>query len=249
MPPELAKLLAMLLPLIGAAGASDPDLNLPKEFALKAGDQIVAIGDSITAQGGYLRDVDAVLSARHPELKLPPIVGVGIGGQKAEDLVKRFRKDVIDRHPAVVTISIGVNDVWHRMKKPHDPFVAAEYWANVDRLVAMSQAAGIRTILLTPTVIGEDPESPENRRLRVYVEAEKQVARERGCALVDLHRIFVAALPKRPEGVEGKNWLTKDGVHMAPPGDALMAIGVLRALGMPDAEIGKDDEPGPSAQP
>jgi hypothetical protein len=38
-----------------------------------------------------------------------------------------------------------------------------------------------------------------------------------------------------------KTWLTGDGVHMKPLGDGIMAAGVLRALGVPDAKIGASD--------
>ena len=235
---DLMKMYAMLLSLLGPAPAGEHDLNLPKDLILKPGDRIVAIGDSITQAGGYLKDVDAVLTATYPELKIPPIVNVGIGGQKAEDLIKRFQKDVVDRKPAVVTISIGINDVWHRAGMPHDPRVLADYWANVSKMVDMAQSAGIRVILLTPTVIHEDPDRDANKRLRIYVEAERQIARERKCSLVDLHRMFLAAIARRPADVPNKEqWLTSDGVHMKPLGDALMAIGVLRGLGVPDEKI------------
>lgn len=244
MSPDLARLFATLLPLLGPAPESD--INLPRELILKAGDQIVAIGDSITQQGGYLKDVDAVLADRYPDLKLPPIRNVGISGQKAENLVERFQKDVVDREPAVVLLSIGINDVWHRAGKPHDPQILADYWANVAKMVEMAEEAEITVILLTPTVIKEDPESLENKRLRIYVEAEKQIARERDCTLVDLHRMFASALGKRPEDVQaGKNWLTYDGVHMAPAGNSLMALGVLRGLGVPAEKLAPagPDEP------
>ena len=235
---DLLKMYAMLLSLLGPAPAGEPNINMPRELILKPGDQIVAIGDSITQGGGYLKDVDAVLAARYPKLRIPPIVNVGISGQKAEDLVTRFQKDVIDRKPAVVTISIGINDVWHRAGNPHDPHVLANYWANVAKMVDMAGHAGIRVILLTPTVIQEDRERDENKRLRIYVEAEKQIARERKCTLVDLHQMFMTVIAKRPAGVRNKEkWLTSDGVHMNPLGDALMAIGVLRGLGVPDAKI------------
>jgi lysophospholipase L1-like esterase len=241
---ELMKVYAMLLSLLGPASGGEPNLNIPKGLILKPGDTIVAIGDSITQAGGYLKDVDAVLAARYPELKIPPIVNVGISGQKAEDLVERFQKDVIDRKPAVVTLSIGINDVWHRAGTPHDPRVLAEYWANVSTMVDMAEHAGIRVILLTPTVIHEDRDRPENKRLRIYVEAEKQIARERKCTLVDLHRMFLTVIARRPADVRNKEqWLTSDGVHMKPLGDALMAIGVLRGLGVPDEKIAPGGKP------
>jgi acyl-CoA thioesterase I len=239
MSPELMSMYAMFLALMGPAPAGDPHVNLPRELILKAGSQIVAIGDSITQAGGYLKDVDAVLAKSYPELKLPPIRNVGISGQKAEDLVKRFAHDVVAKKPAVVTISVGINDVWHRAGQPHDPNVLVQYWINVARMVEMAQKAGITVILLTPTVISENAEDSANKRLRIYIEAEKQIAREHKCTLVDLHAMFLTALPRRPANLS-RNWLTSDGVHMSPPGDALMAIGVLRGLGVPDRRITGD---------
>src|SRR5580698_8227434 len=114
MTPDLIAMYALLLSLLGGDNSGVPNINVSKELVLKSGSQIIAIGDSITEAGGYLKDVDAVLAAKYPELKLPPIKNVGISGQKAEDLVKRFQHDVIERKPAIVTISIGINDVWHR---------------------------------------------------------------------------------------------------------------------------------------
>src|SRR5882724_2437806 len=101
---DFAKLFASLIALVGPAPA-----DMPKELQLKKGDQIVAIGDSIT-QGannkqltGYLDDINSVLAEQYPDLKLPKLINVGISGQKAEDLVARFQKDVVDKKPQWVT--------------------------------------------------------------------------------------------------------------------------------------------------
>lgn len=234
---DLAKLFASLIALVGPAPA-----DTPKELQLKKGDQIVAIGDSIT-QGannrdktGYLDDIDALLAERYPDLKLPKVINVGISGQKAEDLVVRFKKDVVDKKPQWVTISIGINDVWHRLKDPHKPEVLAKYTENVGKMVDMAQAAGIKVILLSPTVIQEDAAAEGNKRLAEYIAAEKKIAEEKKCQFVNLHQMFLAALAKKPADVKG-NWLTGDGVHMKPMGDALMALGALRALGVPDGKL------------
>jgi lysophospholipase L1-like esterase len=228
------KLFAMVLSLIGPAPA-----DTPKELQLKSGDQIVAIGDSITAGGGYLKMIDAVLAQQYPDLKLPKVVNKGISGQKAENLVSRFDKDVVQLKPAVVTISIGINDVWHRLGKPHDEEVLKTYKQNVGKMVDDAQTAGIKVILLAPTVIQEDPEAEGNKRLALYVEAEKQIAAEKKCQFVDLHGMFLTAVKQKP--ADQKNWLTGDGVHMKPMGNAVMAIGALRALGVPDDKIKATD--------
>ena len=91
-------------------------------------------------------------------------------------------------------------------------------------------------IILTPSVIQEDPESEGNKRLTLYIDAEKKIAAEKKATFVDLHQMFLDALAKKPADQKG-NWLTGDGVHNAPRGDAIFALGVLRALGVPDEKI------------
>jgi acyl-CoA thioesterase I len=233
---QIGKLFAMILALVGPAPA-----NSPKECQLKPGDTIVAIGDSITEGGGYLHDIDAVLAQQYPKLKIPSVVNKGISGQKAEDLIARFQSDVVKLKPAYVTISIGINDVWHRLEQPHDPKILAAYKENVAKMVDQAQKAGIKVILLTPTVIEEKPDSEGNKRLAMYVDAEKQIAAEKKCQLVDLHGMFLTALKQKP--ADQAKWLTSDGVHMQPPGDAIMAVGVLRALGVHDAKIAASEPP------
>jgi lysophospholipase L1-like esterase len=239
---EVGKLFAMVLSLIGP-----PPADAPKDLQLKPGDKIVAIGDSITWQAGYVRDIDAVLAHQYPDLKIPKIINKGISGQKAEDLIKRFDKDVVQQKPAFVTISIGINDVWHRLKNPHDEKVLTAYKENVGKMVDAAQQAGIKVILLTPTVIQEDAKTEGNQRLVMYVEAEKQIAAEKKCQFVDLHAMFLAALKQKPADQKG-NWLTVDGVHMKPLGDGIMAVGVLRALGVPDAKIAGSEAAQPTVR-
>ncbi|MFI5381303.1 MAG: SGNH/GDSL hydrolase family protein [Tepidisphaerales bacterium] len=227
----ITKLFAVVLALVGPAPT-----DTPKELQIKAGDQIVCIGDSITAGGGYLRDIDAFFKEQYPDLKIPKVINAGISGQKAEDLVKRFQKDVVDRKPAFVTISIGINDVWHRLNKPHDEAILAAYKENVTKMVDMAQAAGIKVVIIAPTIIQEDPASEGNKRLPMYVEAEKQIAAAKKCQFVDLHGMFLTALKQKPADAKG-NWITGDGVHMNKQGDAVMAVGILRALGVSDDKL------------
>ena len=60
------------------------------------------------------------------------------------------------------------------------------------------------------------------------------VAHSYKCQFVNLRMMFLHALETRP--AETKRWLTTDGIHMQPLGSAIMALGVLRALGVPDAK-------------
>lgn len=212
----------------------------PTKLELQPGEQILAIGDSITNAGGYLRCMDAVFSQRYPDLKLPPIINAGVGGNKSPDLLARFEKDVIARKPAVLTLNVGINDVWHHLKEPLTDQAVESYARDLDQMVKTAKAAGIRVILVSPTVIQEDPKAEGNVRLIRFLDAGRRVARENDCPYVDLRALFLAAIEhhaKETGETRPKGYLTADGVHMKPPGDALMAIGILRAMGVPDEWI------------
>ncbi len=213
-----------------------PAKDAPKDLLLKAGDQIVCMGDSITAGGGYLRDMDAFFAQQYPDLKLPKIINAGVSGHKAENCVARFDKDVLQKKPALMTLNIGINDVWHRLGKPHDDKVLATYKENVGKMIDQAQAAGIKVVLLAPTVIKEEPQNEGQKRLALYVNAMRELSVEKKCGFVDLHQMFLDALAKKPADMKG-NWLTGDGVHMKPLGNAIMAVAALRGMGVPDDKI------------
>lgn len=221
------KLFAQVIPLVS------PAKDAPKQLQIKADDKIVALGDSITAGGGYLRYTEQVLAANYPQLNAPKIINAGVSGNKAENMIARFDKSVLAHKPTIVTINVGINDVWHRLKAPHDDAVLKAYRDNVATMVDKAQAAGARVILLAPTVIKEDPDADGNKRLPLYVNAMREIAAAKKCQFMDLHAMFLEALKHKPASEKG-NWLTGDGVHMKPLGNAIMSLGILRALGVPD---------------
>ena len=83
--------------------------------------RILFVGDSITDTGrvyenptdmgkGYPLLVKAALGLDRPELDF---FNRGINGNRIVDLYARIKKDIININPDVLSIYIGVNDVWH----------------------------------------------------------------------------------------------------------------------------------------
>jgi lysophospholipase L1-like esterase len=113
-----------------------------------------------------------------------------------------------------------------------------DYKAGLGALVDRILAAGARLVLLPPTVIGEDPASEGNRLLTGYRAAVREVAAARpGVLVAPTDTDFENALrargnltqPLAPQDEPGKT-LTTDGVHLRGPGDAVVAVAVLKAL-------------------
>ncbi len=202
---------------------------------IKSGDRIAFLGDSITQQGarnkplGYvLLVIDGLKRAGIDAEAIP----AGISGHKSNQMLERVEKDVIAKKPTWMTLSCGVNDVWHGKRG----VALDDYKKNITALVGKVQAAGIKVMLLTPSMITEDPEGENNKKLEPYVQFIRDLAAERKLPLADvsadMHKLIadpaLAAIPGKA---------TTDGVHMNGRGNIMMAISVLRAFGIPEAKL------------
>ncbi|HVA89738.1 MAG TPA: GDSL-type esterase/lipase family protein, partial [Chloroflexota bacterium] len=88
-------------------------------------------------------------------------------GNRSIDLLPRLERDVLVHQPDIVTLSIGVNDVWRALDSPgqgRDVSLEIYQRAIADVLDALV-AAGAVPVVLTTSVIGEQLDSEGNRRL------------------------------------------------------------------------------------
>ena len=85
--------------------------------------RILFQGDSITDMGrdrsdihslgnGYPKFAAEYIKEKHPETDFE-FIDLGISGNQTKDLVARLQADFIDINPDIVSILIGINDVWH----------------------------------------------------------------------------------------------------------------------------------------
>ena len=220
------------------------------EIAVKSGDKIAFLGDSITAGGwgnpvGYVRLVMAGLEANGVKAEAVP---AGISGHKSDNMLARLERDVIAKKPQWMTLSCGVNDVWHGKNGvaldeaalasgDYGPGGAARgtYKKNIAAIVEKAEASGIQVVLLTATVIQEKLDNAENAKLAPYNDYLRALAREKKLRLADLNALFQERI--KAENKPTQKVLTSDGVHMAREGDRLMAKGVLQALGLDAAQL------------
>ena len=143
-----------------------------------------------------------------------------------------------------MTLSCGVNDVWHGATGvPLD-----KYKENITKIVEQCQSAGVKVMILTSTMIGEDQPNPNNQKLMAYNEFLRTLAKDKKCLLADLNADMQAAIAKAGPDKKG-NLLTGDGVHMNPAGNVMMATGVLKGFGLSSEQIAKaklDAPPAPA---
>ena len=209
-----------------------------KPDILRTGDRVLFQGDSITDAGrgappglgnGYAAIVAGTLQARRPDLKLE-ILNRGVGGDRTAELLARWQRDCLDLKPDVLSLKIGVNDVWRLAGEwngqKHIPL--PEFRANCVRLLDQARDAGIRQlVLISPTTITHENASPLNDLLGAYDAAVRDLARETGAVYVPARDALLAARAAQPDVA----W-TGDGCHPTTTGHALIAACWLRAVGV-----------------
>jgi lysophospholipase L1-like esterase len=203
------------------------------------GQKIAFLGDSITAAGwdqagGYVKLV--ISGLKEVGVTAVPIPA-GVGGNTSRDMIARFDSDVLAKQPDWLTISCGVNDVWHG-----DGGVDLEtYKKNITSMVDQALAKNIKVMILTSTPIGEQ-DNGNNQKLIGYNDFLRQLARDRKLPLADLNADIQAALRKNPSKGNGELRFTVDGVHMNSEGNTIMARGILKAFGVSDDNLSKIDD-------
>jgi lysophospholipase L1-like esterase len=210
-------------------GASTKSLIEPGAVILFQGDSITDAGrsredaskpNSAAALGnGYAWLAAAQLLVDRPDDKLT-IFNRGISGNKVYQLAERWQTEALNLKPTVLSILIGVNDIWHKLNGNYDGTVE-KYETDYKALVKQTKDAlpDVELIICEPFVLrcGAVNSSwfPEFDQYRA---AAKRVAEEAGALFVPFHEVFERASKIAPP----ERW-AKDGVHPSADGAALMA--------------------------
>jgi lysophospholipase L1-like esterase len=203
----------------GAAAAEEPRQAPPAGgVILFQGDSITDVGrkrDAAEANngsalgGGYPFLLASAILRDNPTLGLS-IYNRGISGNKVPDLKARWEADAIALKPDVLSILIGVNDIWHKLDGNFSGTVQS-YETDYTELLRSTRAAlpQTRIIVMEPFVLRTGsvnerwfPEFDERRAVA------KRVAKQAGATFVPLQDMFTDLA----RGSTPDYWLG-DGVH------------------------------------
>ena len=235
--------------LLAGVTASLPSASFAKEILpsaaikLEKGMTILFQGDSITDAGrqnrqnpnpneqasmgnGYASMATAALLTSRPELNLS-IYNRGISGNKVHQLDARWQKECLDYQPDVLSILIGVNDIWHGLNGRYDGTVET-YENDYRALLQRTRKAlpKVKLVICEPFVLRcgavNDKWFPEFDHYRA---SARKVADEHSAVFVPFQSMFDQALQFAP----ANHW-AGDGVHPSSHGAALMADFWLQAV-------------------
>lgn len=196
--------------------------------------RIIFFGDSITQEGvepgGYIDLLNGLLQ-RHGLDDSIALIGAGGPGNTINDLYARLATDVLAEAPEIVVIYVGINDVWHKRTYGAGTDAAVFEQRYQDIIDALAEQ-GIRTVLCTPSVIGErgDKANPQDEDLDRYSDIVRALARKNGLALVDLRTAFLEHERRNNPSNKETGVLTTDGVHLNAAGNRLVAEAMWSVL-------------------
>ncbi len=206
--------------------------------------KIVFFGDSITDMnrvhnsdgkvesygGGYVFFVAGKLLSENPQKY--EIINRGISGNRIVDLYARIKGDVWNQEPDVLSILIGVNDVWHELSENPNG-VDLTRWEKVYRMLieeTHERLPNTKIMILEPFVLRGTKTDYDNRyetfvKVKDYAAKAKELAEEYGLTFVPLQEKFDEAAEKY-----GEKYYLYDGVHPDVAGAALIAGEWLKAF-------------------
>ncbi len=200
---------------------------------------IVFQGDSITdAQrnrsnmlymgNGYATMTAGKIAVDHPgEYRF---YNCGIGGDRSADMYARIKKDVLNLKPDILTILIGVNDVWHEFGA-HNGISASKYEMLLTLFVkeVQEEYPDVKIFLLEPFVLSGTATEANfdtfSREVALRADACKRIAQAYGLAFVPLQEKLQALA-----NVTSVDYVLHDGVHPTCAGHELISRALLEAM-------------------
>ena len=171
---------------------------------------IVFIGDSITDAGrrerpykpfgfGYVHFAANYLLAKYPEFNLR-IINTGISGDTILDLDYRWEKDCLNHKPDVLSVLIGINDVFRQYTGRLDEAVLLdEYQLTYKRLLSIvKEKYNCQLILIEPFMFCDDKTNPAYKTLQQYIHTVRALAEEFDTVLVPLQELIDKKIKEVP---------------------------------------------------
>jgi len=180
------------------------------------------------------------------------VINRGVGGQRTDELLKRFNQDVIAARPEAVLIWGHANNI---TKSRPNEFAAykALVLPNYVQMVEAAQKAGIEVILATE-VPWTDPDgwlddlrawvghlrgkesyaSRMSAHIREVNEQLRSLAAREGCRLLDFERVF-----STKDGTRKPEYAQEDLSHISAAGYKALSAYAQRELGRPQMKSAK----------
>ncbi len=187
-------------------------------------------GDSITDAGrdrrnyhnmgnGYPKFASALIAEANPELDIE-FINLGIGGTRSGQLFDRLYPDAIALEPDVISILIGINDIWHRHGNDRIATTDEQFELNLrTTLCDLRAKTNAKIIVLSPFLLDAEDKQSWRGEVDCIIPIAKRLADELADAFIPLDELFADALKTQPAPL----FYSGDAVHPNENGSKFIA--------------------------
>lgn len=185
--------------------------------------RILFQGDSIT-DAGRSREDNSALGVGYPHLVKAHLgyihpgkheyLNRGISGNRIVDVYARIKADIINLAPDMMSLLIGINDVWHEYAEIPNGVSAEKFYKIYDMLISevIEALPNIKIMILEPFVLKGSATAEKwddfSRETPLRAQMAKRIADKYNLPFVPLQ----AGFDKLCESAPASYWL-HDGVH------------------------------------
>ena len=199
--------------------------------------KILFQGDSVTDAGrdrsnpqdmgdGYPRYASAMIQDSFPDIDFE-FVNLGISGNRTEHLVERLETDFIRIQPDIVSILIGINDVWHHYEHDLVETTDEQFETNYRMILeAVKSRTNARILMIQPFLLEEVV--PTRQILREELSRKQQIIQKLADEYADAYLPLDVVLHIVAE--EEPVYYSADGVHTTPDGACYIGEAYLGAI-------------------
>ncbi len=177
-------------------------------------------GDSITDAGrdkrdfhnlgnGYPKYAAQLIAESHPEITFD-FINLGISGNRTDQLFDRLYSDAIALQPDVISILIGINDIWHRRTPNYIATTDAQIELNYREILkSLKSHTNAKIVMLSPYLLDADAIQNMRGELTSILSIIRKLADEFADVYIPLDELFAEAVASQPAPL----YYSNDGVH------------------------------------
>ncbi len=177
-------------------------------------------GDSITDAGrdkrnyrhmgyGYPKYASSQLSEENADIDFD-FYNLGISGNRSCQLFDRLYHDAIAFQPDVISILIGINDIWHRYGAEKIATTDAQFELNYRTILTqIKESTNAKIVILSPYLLDAEDKQAWRDDLERVLLIVRRLADEFADVYIPLDELFDEAMKTQPSPL----FYSGDGVH------------------------------------
>ena len=156
---------------------------------------------------GYPKFASKLIAEAHPEIEFD-FINLGISGNRTDQLFDRLYPDAIALQPDVISILIGINDIWHR--KSNILTTDAQIELNYRTILTLlRERTNAKIVMIAPYVLDAEDKDFLREDHKKLIPIVRALAEEFADVYIPLDEKFDEAVKTQPE----PRFYSGDGVH------------------------------------